>query len=386
MSANAKPRPKPWEAHAPLDASSSLDASSMANMPAGISDNSTEDSSSGTQNPPRPVGLTSDPAATYRSSPYSGGGLNGGMYGNSMMGGGGLYGGNSMYGGQYGSLYGGGMGSMHGGGYGSLYGSGYGGYMNGSVPGGQGGQGGLGESTQATFQLIESLIGAVAGFAQMLESTYMATHNSFFSMISVAEQFSYLKEILGSFFGIFAMMKIVKRVLYYATRGRLGTPPRSKTTGGKHQERSQMLEDFDRFKSNGNPEGGKRKKISWKPLLFFLAAVFGFPYALNKFISRVQSMQRGRIGSPANQQVDPSKLEFARALYDFIPENPQIEATLKKGDLMAIISRQDPSGRDSEWWKVRTKVGNIGYVPYNYIEIIKRQKKIEDIPEQEQQL
>lgn len=380
MSANAKPRPKPWEAHAPLDSSPSLDASTEGNMAAGISDNSTEDPSSG--NPPRPVGLTSDPAATYRSSPYGGGGLNGGMYGNSMMGGG-LYGGSSMYGGQYGSLYGGGMGSMYGGGYGggSMYGNGYGGYMNGSFPGGPGG---LGESTQATFQLIESLIGTVAGFAQMLESTYMATHNSFFSMISVAEQFSYLKEILGSFFGIFAMMKIVKKVLYYATRGRLGTPPRSTSSSGKHEKSSHMLEEFERFKSNGNPEGRKRKKISWKPLIFFLAAVFGFPYALNKFISRVQSMQRGRIGSPANQQVDPSRLEFARALYDFIPENPQIEATLKKGDLMAIISRQDPSGRDSEWWKVRTKVGNIGYVPYNYIEIIKRQKKIEDIPEQEQ--
>lgn len=384
MSANAKPRPKPWEAHAPLDSSPSLDASTAGNTPAGISDNSTEDQSSG--NPPRPVGLTSDPATTYRSSPYGGGGLNGGMYGNSMMGGG-LYGGSSMYGGggQYGSLYGGGMGPMYGGGYGggSMYGNGYGGYMNGSFPGGPGG---LGESTQATFQLIESLIGTVAGFAQMLESTYMATHNSFFSMISVAEQFSYLKEILGSFFGIFAMMKIVKKVLYYATRGRLGTPPRSTTTNGKHENKSHMLEEFERFKSNGNPEGRKRKKISWKPLIFFLAAVFGFPYALNKFISRVQSMQRGRIGSPANQQVDPSRLEFARALYDFIPENPQIEATLKKGDLMAIISRQDPSGRDSEWWKVRTKVGNIGYVPYNYIEIIKRQKKIEDIPEHEQQL
>ena len=37
------------------------------------------------------------------------------------------------------------------------------------------GQGGLGEGTQATFQLIESIIGAVGGFAQMLEATYMAT-------------------------------------------------------------------------------------------------------------------------------------------------------------------------------------------------------------------
>ncbi len=38
----------------------------------------------------------------------------------------------------------------------------------------------LGQSTQATFQIIESIVGAFGGFAQMLESTYMATHSSFF--------------------------------------------------------------------------------------------------------------------------------------------------------------------------------------------------------------
>jgi peroxin-13 len=38
------------------------------------------------------------------------------------------------------------------------------------------------QSTQATFQLIEGIVGAFGGFAQMLESTYMATHSSFFGM------------------------------------------------------------------------------------------------------------------------------------------------------------------------------------------------------------
>ena len=40
------------------------------------------------------------------------------------------------------------------------------------------------QSTQATFQIIESLVGAFGGFAQMLESTYMATHSSFFGQSS----------------------------------------------------------------------------------------------------------------------------------------------------------------------------------------------------------
>jgi peroxin-13 len=81
-------------------------------------------------------------------------------------------------GGMYGSPYGG-MGGMYGGGYG-----GYG--MNGG-PGVMGPNGeqmsltqSFSQSTQATFQIIESIVGAFGGFAQMLESTYMATHSSFF--------------------------------------------------------------------------------------------------------------------------------------------------------------------------------------------------------------
>lgn len=89
-----------------------------------------------------------------------------------------------MYGGGYGSMYGG-MGGMGGMGMG-----GYGGGMY-----GQPGMMGNGDpndpnsltntfsrSTQATFQIIESLVGAFGGVAQMLESTYMATHSSFFGL------------------------------------------------------------------------------------------------------------------------------------------------------------------------------------------------------------
>lgn len=35
----------------------------------------------------------------------------------------------------------------------------------------------------ATFQIIESIVGAFGGFAQMLESTFMATHSSFFGTV-----------------------------------------------------------------------------------------------------------------------------------------------------------------------------------------------------------
>jgi len=73
-----------------------------------------------------------------------------------------------------------------------MYGAG--GYGMGAGMGGYG-MGGMGDpndpmslsrnfenSTAATFQMIESIVSAFGGFAQMLESTYMATHSSFFGM------------------------------------------------------------------------------------------------------------------------------------------------------------------------------------------------------------
>jgi peroxin-13 len=90
-------------------------------------------------------------------------------------------------GGMYGGM--GGMGGM--GGYGSMYGGG--------MYGGMGGMPnpndpnslthGFTQSTQATFQIIESIVGAFGGFAQMLESTYMATHSSFFGESQVPLRF-----------------------------------------------------------------------------------------------------------------------------------------------------------------------------------------------------
>ena len=39
------------------------------------------------------------------------------------------------------------------------------------------------QSTAATFQILEGVVNAFGGFAQMLESTYMATHSSFFGRL-----------------------------------------------------------------------------------------------------------------------------------------------------------------------------------------------------------
>jgi hypothetical protein len=91
--------------------------------------------------------------------------------------------GGGMYGGGYGGgTYGGmGMGAMGGMGMGMGMGGGYGGMgMPGDPNNPQSLTQSFSQSTQATFHMIESIVGAFGGFAQMLESTYMATHSSFF--------------------------------------------------------------------------------------------------------------------------------------------------------------------------------------------------------------
>ncbi|CAR21559.1 peroxin PEX13 [Lachancea thermotolerans CBS 6340] len=374
MSTSVKqPRPKPWEAqggqNTPMDDGAMITAGEAQGT---RGEGAKADGNAAPEPPQKPAALGPENGVGARSGLGNAGTFlgSGGPYSSGY--GGSLYGGGmgSMYSGGYNSMYGGGYGSMYGGGYGSMMGGGYG--AGGMYGMNNNGAQTLAESTQATFQLIEGLIGAVAGFAQMLEATYMATHNSFFTMVSMAEQISSLKEMVGSFFGIFAAMKMLKRLLYKVTNGRAGLAPARAAAGSK----SPLVQEFAKF-GDASAQAKRRRRMSWKPLLVFVAAVVGFPLLLRKFIAKLSEIQQrrlgaGAVGAGAGGTLDPRNLEFARAVYDFTPENPQVEAALRKGDLMAVISKQDPLGNASEWWQVRTKKGDVGYVPSNYVELIRR--------------
>lgn len=326
--------------------------------------------------PSRPTSLNSVAPTTsyppYGTGAYSSYGSYGGMGGSyggmgyggygSMGGYGGLGGYSSPY-----SRYGGGgmygMGGMGG------YGMGGGGMYGGGMGGPNQDPNSIQQSTAATFQMIESIVGAVGGFAQMLESTYMATHSSFFAMMSVAEQFGHLKNALGSVLGVFAVMRWAKKLLAKLS-GR--TPPADAS--------GLTAADFAKFTSGSGPDGKGQTRPSFKPLLFFLAAVFGLPYLIGKVIKSIADNQENRLLAEGpmggvdgnNNNIDPQSLEFCRANFDFVPENPQIELELRKGDLVAVLSKQDPLGNPSEWWKVRTRDGRSGYIPSNYVEVIPR--------------
>ncbi|KAL8940247.1 MAG: hypothetical protein Q9216_002901 [Gyalolechia sp. 2 TL-2023] len=182
--------PKPWERGG---ASGSSFSSPSPTTTANSSQNNTSSTATSSTSASQPPALPEKPSSlnsvvNRTASNYSPYGAN--RLGNSPYGVGGY--------GSYSSPYSrfGGMNSMYGGGYGSGYGGMYGGMggMGGMYGGGMGQPGMMGmdpndpnsltnsfnQNTQATFQMIESIVGAFGGFAQMLESTYMATHSSFF--------------------------------------------------------------------------------------------------------------------------------------------------------------------------------------------------------------
>ncbi|EFW98426.1 peroxisomal membrane protein [Grosmannia clavigera kw1407] len=316
----------------------------------------------------------------YRYGGYGGMGSMGSMgsmggmggYGSSMYGGlGGMYGGGGMYG--AGGMYGGG------GGLG-------GGQRDPNDPNSLTNR--FGTSTQATFQMLEGIVGAFGGFAQMLESTYMATHSSFFAMVSVAEQFSNLRDTLGSILGIFTLMRFIRTLIARLT----GRPP-------PVDAMALTPAAFERFKAgvsgagaDAAGAGGKAPKPSRKPLIVFVLAAFGLPYLMGKLIRSLAASheQEGRRQMAlvqqqqeqeqiAGGQLDPTKLEFCRVLYDYAPQQQQLlqlastpgmDLAVKRDDLVVVLSKADPLGSPSDWWQCRTRDGRVGYLPATFLRLI----------------
>jgi peroxin-13 len=120
----------------------------------------------------------------------------------------------------------------------------------------------------------------------------------------------------------------------------------------------------------------------------FMVAVFGLPYLMGKLIkalarSQEEEERRRMETNPQlyneGQPLDPSKLDFCRLLYDFTPDTnmnavQSIDLAVKKGDLVAVLSKTDPLGNPSEWWRCRARDGRMGYLPSPYLEPIQRRQ------------
>jgi len=342
--------------------------------------------------PARPVGMSAM-GADYSASPYGASRYGTGMtsaygstYGNAYSSPYSRFGQSSMYGSGFG------MGSMgmggYGGGYGgNMYGQPVGGFGMGGIPGPNGmmvGPDGLSLSqrmesgTAATFQILESVVGAFGGFAQMLESTFMATHSSFFAMIGVAEQFGHLRNYLGQVLSIFALIRWVKSLIARITGQELPPDP-SSAAGGL------TADSFKQFQG-GVPQTPPKPKLSKKPLFIFFLTVVGLPYLMNKLVRLITARQeeelrlRGgqpgflpqQIGGPA-EVLDPKNITFVSATHSFTPSDPS-ELALEVNDIVAVLS--PPSERMSPgWWRGRKRDGKVGWFPTTHVAELPTQKK-----------
>jgi len=238
------------------------------------------------------------------------------------------------------------------------------------------------ESTQTAFQTMSSIVQAFGGFAQMLDSTFMATHSSFMAMVGVADQLAHLKGNLREVLSMFNIIKYIKRWLGY-------------------EKPSINAAEFESFTKDSSKtqltKTGKRQ--SSKPVILFVLFMFGLPYLMTKIINIIKRRQQQQMGMlPNNMPMNPALansqtlasfprnaegkpiIEFARCLYDFQAQNP-MELDIKKGDIIAIISKLDPSGQPSQWWKGRLQHGPTGIFPSNYVELIPTKQEKKETPE-----
>lgn len=202
-------------------------------------------------------------------------------------------------------------------------------------------------------------------------------------MVSVAEQFGNLRNTLGSILGIFTILRWLRTFFAKIT----GRPPPADAT-------ALTPAAFASFEGRSHlPDGSPAvpPKLSKKPFLVFMVAAFGLPYLMGKLIRALASSQEaaekarleregvkfGPDGQPLQQAaIDPSKLDFCRVLYDFTPETGAsvqgVDLEVKRGDLVAVLSKSDPVGNPSEWWRCRARDGRIGYLPAVYLEVARR--------------
>jgi peroxin-13 len=196
-------------------------------------------------------------------------------------------------------------------------------------------------------------------------------------MVSVAEQFGNLRQTLGSVLGIYTVMRWIRTAIAKLT----GRPP----PASSKELTPAKFAAFTGKMPDGSPASPTPSK---KPFIMFIIAVFGLPYLMGKLIKALakgqeeEERKRREAGHliEGEQPIDPNKLDFCRVMYDFTPESNNdavqgVDLAVKKGDLVAVLSKTDPLGNPSEWWRCRSRDGRMGYLPSPYLEPIQRRQQ-----------
>lgn len=255
-------------------------------------------------------------------------------------------------------------------------------------------------STAPAFAVMESLVGAFTSLAQLFESTYIATHSSFFAMVGVADQLGGLKTYLAQVLGVFSVLRLGKRIVAWIKGDRSAFSSSTSNPGNWAEEWNWKIgraaggpKDQGLSPPNG-PTGSKRP--SSKPLILFLLSSIGLPWLMSKLIKLLTRLQEEKqraalglapgtmldaTGRPVNTnsnpnavggkaQGQPGTITFARALFPFEPTAGH-ELALKRDEIVAVMQRFEEGassgGKELGWWRGRTRDGRTGWFPGNYV-------------------
>lgn len=247
--------------------------------------------------------------------------------------------------------------------------------------------------TMPAFAVLESLVTAFSSLAQLFESTYAATHSSFFAMVGVADQLGGLKTYLGQVLGLFSLVRLGKKLISWLKGESSGSGAIGGNGGWAEEWRIGQALDRNGGRAGPRPVPGD-KKPSRKPLILFLLSAVGLPYLMTKLVRLLTELQKRRLENQpqlpglnngtmpyppngvANATASQSTtgaaqpLVFARTVWPFEATSPH-ELTLKRDEIVAILQRLDGKAEGGSaaaaWWRGRTRDGRVGWFPGNYV-------------------
>jgi peroxin-13 len=106
----------------------------------------------------------------------------------------------------------------------------------------------------------------------------------------------------------------------------------------------------------------------------FLLSAVGLPYLMSRLVKLLIANQAQQHLN-AEVPLDPTKLVFARAKWEFKPSE-EWELALGPDEIVAVLeTRESQQGETAGWWRGRTRDGRLGWFPGNYVEVIRRRNE-----------
>lgn len=180
-------------------------------------------------------------------------------------------------------------------------------------------------NSRAAFESIEQIVMAFGSVSMMLEATFDALFSSFRAVLGVADHFGRMRYNFKHMFATISILRVLRAVLSRLLTMVGVTPPPFLN--------NPPLELLDDGGEGGIAGADGTRPRSW-PILMFFAVAVGGPYLIYQLLKG--DSQTGSVPRPRDQR----KPVEARALWDFVAENPRLELSFKANDMLTVYPPQ----------------------------------------------